>query len=64
MSRHYTATLIAANTTLSKHSSNNYQELLITLLNQIELCNTGTYGRIVDNKQRRIIHRCRKSHIE
>ncbi|MDF1796137.1 MAG: hypothetical protein P1U63_06325 [Coxiellaceae bacterium] len=60
----YTATVYYNDQALDHNSSDNYIQLMTSLLNQIESSCTSTYGTIKDNNQGKIIHRCRKTCIE
>lgn len=60
----YTATVYYNEQALDQQTSNNYRQLMVTLLNQIESSCTSTYGTIRDNHANKVVHRCRKTGIE
>jgi hypothetical protein len=64
MTANFTAKLFINDEPHDAHSGNDFQKLMVTLLNQIELCNTSTRGIIINNSNGQIIHRCRKTYIE
>jgi hypothetical protein len=64
MEAQYTAKLFYNNEALDSQSSDDFQRLMITLLNQIECSNTSTQGVIINNLSGQVIHRCRKTCID
>ncbi len=64
MDNQYTAKLYYNNKTLDSQSGNDFQTLMIGLLNQMEGSSSSTQGMIINNLNGSVIHRCRKTCIE